>query len=203
MNVDESELVVLRVRAKQLLRSRMRAVRMALPEGAAALRSAKVCAHLLDLHEMSAARRVALFWPIARLREVDLGSASDALRARGVAVYYPFLREGDTPALGFAALDPGAAMVEGTGGFLEPPKTSEIARAGELDVIVCPALAVAATGHRLGYGSGFYDRLLGLHAPPTSKVVVAFEFQLLAELPVTDNDVRCDIVVTDERVLRA
>jgi len=65
-----------------------------------------------------------------------------------------------------------------------------------------PALAVASSGHRLGYGSGFYDATLPDFCPPALSIVVAYDFQLLAELPVSAHDIACDIVVTDARLLR-
>ena len=69
-----------------------------------------------------------------------------------------------------------------------------------LDAIVIPAIALDANGRRLGYGAGFYDRALPRFAP-AKKIGVAYDFQLLAEVPVSPTDVAMDIVVTDTRVL--
>jgi 5-formyltetrahydrofolate cyclo-ligase len=69
-------------------------------------------------------------------------------------------------------------------------------------LVVVPALAVAATGHRLGYGGGFYDAMLPDFCPPAIAVVVAFDFQLVAELPAEPHDVQCGVIVTDARTLR-
>ncbi len=85
--------------------------------------------------------------------------------------------------------------------FFEPPPEAPAAARGEIDLLVVPALAASADGHRLGYGSGFYDATLPDFCPPASAVVVVFHFQLLGELPVTDNDVASNVVVTDRRVL--
>jgi 5-formyltetrahydrofolate cyclo-ligase len=67
--------------------------------------------------------------------------------------------------------------------------------------LIVPALAVASDGHRLGYGSGFYDATLPDFCPPGRALVVAFDFQLLGELPVTSGDVASQCIVTDRRVL--
>lgn len=180
----------------------MRSIRAAIPAAAGAARSAKVCERVLTLPEVLAARRVALFWPLVARAEVDLRAVDTALRQRSVVLYYPFQRESADPPLGFAPLHEVSRMGEHGHGFLEPPPDEPGAIRGELDVIVVPALAVSATGHRLGYGRGYYDRALRLYRPPACAVVVAFDFQLLAELPSTNEDVACDIVVTDERTLR-
>jgi 5-formyltetrahydrofolate cyclo-ligase len=64
-----------------------------------------------------------------------------------------------------------------------------------------PALAVSSAGHRLGYGVGFDDATLPDFCPPAASLIVAFDFQLLAELPTLDHDFACDLVVTDARTL--
>jgi 5-formyltetrahydrofolate cyclo-ligase len=56
-------------------------------------------------------------------------------------------------------------------------------------------------GHRIGYGAGFYDKALPRFAPPARTIIVAFDFQLIPEVPVTEGDVTLDLVITDERAL--
>ena len=83
--------------------------------------------------------------------------------------------------------------------FLEPPVGAPVATRGEVDLIVVPALAAALSGHRLGFGIGFYDSLLPDFRPPARAAIVVYDFQLLAELPVLPHDVACDLVVSDAR----
>jgi 5-formyltetrahydrofolate cyclo-ligase len=86
-------------------------------------------------------------------------------------------------------------------GFREP--TSSVEEASALDLVIVPALAADARGYRLGYGAGYYDRTLPRFAPPAKTIIVVFDFQLLAEVPVLEGDVACDVVVTDTRTLVA
>jgi 5-formyltetrahydrofolate cyclo-ligase len=85
-------------------------------------------------------------------------------------------------------------------GFLQPPAGSP--RVPELDVgiVLVPALAVDERGHRIGWGKGFYDRLLPL-VPDAVRIALVFDFQLVAEVPDTPGDERVDYVVTDSRVI--
>jgi 5-formyltetrahydrofolate cyclo-ligase len=190
----------LRYRAKAQIRARMRALRAAVPAPARAARSRAIVDRLAGLSLFRAGARVALFWPILERGEVDLTLLDSLLRSRGLDLYYPFMKpppEGD----GFAPVrDPGDLEDRGHG-FREPLPSAPPAGPGELDVIVAPALAVAPDGHRLGYGAGFYDRLLPRFRPPATILVVAFDFQLLGELPHTAGDVPADGVVTDARLL--
>jgi 5-formyltetrahydrofolate cyclo-ligase len=99
----------------------------------------------------------------------------------------------------FRFVDDTATLEERGLGFREPDPAAEEATA--LDVIIVPALQIDGRGHRIGYGGGFYDRALPRFAPPAVTVGVAFDFQLIAEVPVTDGDVALAFVVTDARTL--
>lgn len=189
---------VIRAKVKAELRKRMRAVRKTAPLEACAERSAKIVASL-EAHEVvKGASRVALFWPIVARHEVDLRALDASLRARGVEVAYPAI-DPDTGDMTFRFVADAAKLEEAGYGFAEPPKDAPEAR--ELDVVVVPALAVDPVGHRIGYGAGYYDRTLPKFVPPAIAVAVAFDFQLVAEVPVTEGDVAVQWVVTDVRVL--
>lgn len=188
----------LRHQAKALLRKRARGVRNALPPGAILARSERIAAHLAALPAVRDAASVALFWPIEGRNEVDLTGLDRELRAAGKRVAYPSI-DPESREMVFRFVDDPEALLERGLGFREPdPAAPEAAR---LDVVVVPALQVDLRGHRIGYGAGFYDRALPRYAPPAISVAVAFTFQLIAEVPVTDGDIAVTLVVTDERVI--
>jgi len=190
----------IRVKVKAELRKRMRGVRKTAPIEACAERSAKIVA-LLEAHDaLKAAKRVALFWPIVTRHEVDLRALDATLRARGARVAYPAI-DADSNVMTFRFVDDIASLEELGFGFAEPPIDAETATA--LDAIVVPAIAVDPTGHRIGYGAGYYDRTLPQFAPPAVTLAVAYDYQLIAEVPATEGDVQVDWIVTDTRVLRA
>lgn len=195
---------MLRDRAKRQLRSRMKALRAAHPEPQRAERSRAVVERVLALPEYEAARSVGLFWPMLERQELDVRALDVAARAAQKAVYYPYLEpHGDGFVTGFRRVESTSELAERGRHFHEPPSTAPRAERGDLDVVIVPALAVASSGHRLGYGSGFYDATLPDVCPPAIAIAVAFEFQLLAELPASERDVACAVIVTDARVLRA
>lgn len=197
---EPDELSDLRKRAKIQIRKRMRALRKALPEAALAQRSARIVERLRALPAYQDARSLALFWPMTS--EVDLRALDADARALNKDVYYPRLdRVDDKVMTGFARTASAAELVTAGMRFAEPPRAAPLASSGELDLIVVPALAASALGHRLGYGSGFYDATLPEFRPKALCALVAFEFQLLAELPLEAHDVACDLVITDERTL--
>lgn len=199
--VPDPELVI---QAKQLLRRRMKSLRNALPAAAHRSRSQGVVKGVLSLPEVRDAGAIALFAPMLEKRELDLRPLDMALRAAGTRLYYPFMdpRGDGSYTTGFREVMDSAELIDRGRGFAEPDPRRPAARRGDIDVVVVPALAVDPRGCRLGYGGGIYDSTLPDVSPPARTVAVAFDFQLLVELPVNDADVACDIVVTDLRVLR-
>lgn len=187
---------VLRVKVKAELRKRLRGVRKTAPLEACAERSARIVENLTPLLET--AKSVALFWPILARHEVDLRALDAELRARGVTVAYPTI-DPDTGEMTFKDVADVSKLEEAGYGFAEPPKGAPEAAP---DAIVVPALAVDPTGHRIGYGAGYYDRTLPRY-PAALTIAVAYDWQLVAEVPFTETDVRCHWVVTDTRVIDA
>lgn len=200
MEIDGDMEHLLRRRAKAELRKRARALRSTVPREAILERSARIQRALEELPEVAAATRVALFYPIEGRNEVQLLSFDAWLRSRGARVAYPTI-DPDTGVMTFRFVADPEAMEERGYGFREPAAGDEEATA--LDVVVVPCLQVDPRGHRIGYGAGYYDRTLPRFCPPALAVAVAFDFQLVAEAPSTENDVPVSVVVTDARVLRA
>jgi 5-formyltetrahydrofolate cyclo-ligase len=96
-----------------------------------------------------------------------------------------------------------ADLVSGPWGIREPdPGRTRDVDPADLDVVLVPGVAFDRTGGRLGYGGGYYDRLLGACAPGTVLVAAAFEGQVVERVPVGPQDRSVDVVVTEEGVHR-
>ena len=96
---------------------------------------------------------------------------------------------------------PGEKLVPGKFGILEPSSDAPTISASEVDLILVPAVAGDRQGYRLGYGGGFYDRLL---TSPQWKniptVGIVFEFAYLPALPIDPWDTKLKYICTDEDV---
>lgn len=191
---------ILRRKVKAELRKRLRGIRKSTPIEALEVRSRAIIERLEAHAVMKSAKRVALFWPIVARHEVDLRPLDERLRARGVRVAYPAI-DPDTGVMTFRFVDDPNAMDEKGYGFREP--RADTPEVDALDVVIVPAIAVDPTGHRIGYGAGYYDRTLPRFVPPAVSIAVAFDWQLVSEVPFTDGDVRCMHVVTDAREITA
>lgn len=188
--------------AKQELRKRLRALRQAHPPQALAARNRALVERALTLPAFVEATSIALFFPMADRKEVDLRELDLAARQVGKRVYYPFLEQrGESMVSGLRLTTSLDDLADRGHRFLEPAADAPIAARGEVELLFVPALGVAPSGHRLGYGAGFYDSLLPDFCPPGRAAVVAYDFQLLVELPTLPHDVACQIVLTDARTL--
>jgi 5-formyltetrahydrofolate cyclo-ligase len=95
--------------------------------------------------------------------------------------------------------DPIRDLRAGTWGIREP-KPDRCVRVNPyaIDFVLVPGLAFDARGGRLGYGGGFYDKLLADGLSPCAWLVAgAFESQMVEKVPVDEHDVPMDVVVTE------
>jgi 5-formyltetrahydrofolate cyclo-ligase len=96
--------------------------------------------------------------------------------------------------------DPGEDLEEGTWEMREPrPDRCAGVAPDIIDFVLVPGLAFDARGGRVGYGGGFYDRLLAsILSTRTWLVAGAFETQMIAKVPLGEHDVPMDVVVTED-----
>ena len=82
-------------------------------------------------------------------------------------------------------------------GIAEPKPGCERRAINRLDLVLAPGVGFALTGHRLGRGRGFYDRLL---AQTTAiKCGVAFDPQIVEHIPAEAHDILMDCLLTPTR----
>jgi len=171
---------------KSEIRAEMRARRRALPPVERAAECARICRRLaaMDLSSPVAAY-------LASPDEVDLTSFLAGCMARHVPVAVP---RWNGSGYDLALLDGcwPQGLAAGPHGILEPPVSAPLLAAGSVGTWLVPGLAFAADGTRLGYGGGWYDRLLSGADARSVKLGVGFAFQRVDTLPAEPHDVRLD-----------
>ena len=94
----------------------------------------------------------------------------------------------------------GEPLGAGVWGIREPkPEAAEV----EPDILIVPLLAFDRSGHRIGYGAGYYDMTIAaLRAKkPIVAVGIAFAAQEIETVPITPRDARLDLVLTEREVI--
>lgn len=72
---------------------------------------------------------------------------------------------------------------------------------GEVELLFIPGVAYDLKGGRLGYGGGYYDRSMGKLIKRPFIAALAYEFQIVDEVPVIPHDIRVDVIITEQRVI--
>lgn len=148
----------------------------------------------------------------------NLQSSPLFTQARTVLAYFSFRQEPDLSPLftdskrrwGFSRIEgkslvwhtwkPGEPLSQGAYGIFEPYPDSLTLQPDEVDLMLVPAVACDVRGYRLGYGGGFYDRLLSSaewRLKPT--VGIVFEFAYLPQLPVDSWDKPLHSICTENQ----
>lgn len=182
---------------KRTLRRQARRARAAMGVVARASATGRVVAHVLDSVAWSQAGCVAGY--VAVGDELDPRALLSEAHARGKRVALPRVEAPGEMSL--RDWSPGQALVPGALGILEPAADTPVVKPDAVGLYLLPGLAFDAHGGRLGYGGGFYDRLLA-HAPDAVRMGLCFAVQRVVDLPVQDHDVRVQWLVTEEGVTR-
>ena len=100
--------------------------------------------------------------------------------------------------------NPAQDLAPGTWGIREPvPDRCPLGDPGRVDFALVPGVAFDRRGGRLGYGGGFYDRLISDVLPGGVPLVSgAFEVQVVDEVPAGPHDAPVDVVVTEGGIYR-
>lgn len=137
-------------------------------------------------------------------------------QAKTILVYFSFRQEPDLSPLftdtkrrwGFPRCvgnslswhiwQPGKALQTDTYGIAQPHPVAPTIKPDEVDLILIPAVACDYQGYRLGYGGGYYDRLLSSSEWETKPTIgIVFHFAYLPHLPIDSWDRRLQGVYTE------
>jgi 5-formyltetrahydrofolate cyclo-ligase len=134
--------------------------------------------------------------------ELDTAPLLAIARRHGKRVALPRVDAGTRMLELFFVEDVAAQTAPGTWGIREPlPERCEAAAAAQIDLAVIPGVAFDRHGGRLGYGGGFYDRLLPMLRPGVPKVVLAFAVQVVERVPRGPQDVLVDAILTEQETI--
>jgi len=161
-------------------------------------RSAAICGLVVASPSYAAARAIHCYLPMRS--EVDTRPLiADAL-ARGKQVAVPiFVPKAAELAHTWIESLAAAALTPGAFGTLNP-RDLRLAAPGDWDLAIVPLLAFDRRGYRLGYGKGYYDRLLA--ASPVTTIGVGFADQETDALPAEAHDIALDWVITEREVIQ-
>ena len=143
-------------------------------------------------------RSVALYSPVGN--EVATEEIRDhALKVRK-KLFYPKLGRGENLAL--VQVESASELKPGRYGILEPTGEKIITKEGQERLVVfVPGLAFDLQGNRLGRGKGWYDRVLELLGKGSRLIALAYEFQIVEQVPTERWDRKVHHIITERRIV--
>lgn len=160
--------------------------------------SHRIINRLFSLEEFICAEHIGLY---ASFRgEVETEEIFLRSNSQRKEVYYPAV-DAKHQILKFYRIRKCAELKPGFADILEPvSRTNPLKDIHYLNLIVVPGVVFDKQGHRIGYGQGFYDRLLTNYQG--KRIALAYEFQVVEKIPALLEDQKVDFIVTEERVIK-
>jgi 5-formyltetrahydrofolate cyclo-ligase len=94
---------------------------------------------------------------------------------------------------------PGDKLERGAYGIIEPSADAPIIDNSEVDLILVPSVACDYQGYRLGYGGGYYDRMLSSPQWLTKPTIgIVFTYAYLPQLPINNWDKKLHMICHEE-----
>lgn len=184
---------------KKELRNKILAERDRLSESEREEKSCAILSNFIALEEVKKAEQIFIF--VNFRTEVNTKPIISYLIAHNKKVIVPYTDIANKRLRLFYLNDINELKI-GSYNILEPdPNTAKEAKEENIDLAVVPGSAFDVKGGRMGYGGGFYDRLLPKLRKDVLKIAVAFELQIVDEVPRGYYDQLIDMIVTEKRVI--
>lgn len=181
---------------KNLIREEMKKKRRMLTAEEITRKSESICNTLFMQEQFVNTKTAAVY--LSSFREVDTAEIVKRLFEQNKRVVVP-VSNTDTETITLSYLDSLSELKKGAYGILEPETVKPVDE-NEPDLIIVPGIAFDRQCRRIGFGKGYYDKLL--KSTQAFTVGLCYEFQLLGEIPADSHDIPMDMVITEKQILR-
>ena len=131
--------------------------------------------------------------------ELDTKKLNQYLLERELNLALPAI-DFKTKEINFFMYHKNTELIENKFSILEPKNKDKVIFP---KIILIPLLGYSKSGFRLGYGGGYYDKYLSKNGiGDVKKIVIAFSFQEVEEIPVEDHDERLDWILTEKHLYK-
>ena len=183
--------------AKRTMRNVVIAQRDAWPDAARESAAAAIARRIVALPSFHAARCPLLTLPFRS--EWNTRPLIAAAHAQGKTVALPRVDDAARMLDVHVVQDIERETAPGFRGIPEPAASLPRVDLGAIDWVLVPGVAFDLAGRRLGYGGGYYDRLLALLDAHAQRVAGAFDLQVVPAVPAAPHDLVVDLIVTETR----
>lgn len=185
--------------AKKIIRREILLKRDAIPENIKKEKDTAIRQRIIQLPEFTDAKTI-LFYASFR-SEVDTSEMIKITLSQGKRAILPKVDK-ENKMLKLYEIKAMSELMQGYMGISEPSVSEgKLTGLDDIDLIIIPGAAFDIHGNRLGYGAGFYDRLLAGMKNKISIIAPAYEEQIIEKIPSEPHDVKVTKIVTDMRVI--
>ena len=154
----------------------------------------------LEEHQLWRTSRFACIYISSKPGEVDTQGLIHSALEEGKRVCVPVI-EPENAELALVEINSLDNLEPGYFGILEPPNgVRQPLDSIDWDLAVVPGIAFDRLGHRIGFGKGYYDKLLAAKDSP--KVGLAYNFQVVEPFETLPHDVAMDLIITENETIQ-
>jgi 5,10-methenyltetrahydrofolate synthetase len=179
---------------KKLLRKKIQSARDGLPATERAKKSRAIAGKFLESEDYKKASNILIYFPFRS--EIDTTLIIKKALADRKKIILPRVKD-KTLKLYFVT-DPGTQLEKGAYGIMEPiDSVCSPAEPEQIDLAIIPGVCFDSRLNRMGYGGGFYDRLIPDIPLKVKKIALCFDLQIIKEVPVSGYDIKIDRIITE------
>lgn len=154
--------------------------------------SEKILDKLRKEKDFLKAKNILFYLPIKG--EVNLTKLTDYIK-KDQKIYLPAIKNDEIVIKEFKS---SSNLKEGKYLCLEP-KHEKISKEEILDLALIPGIAFDKKGNRIGFGKGYYDKLL--KKINCLKIGIAYQFQILKKIPTEKHDQKVNKIITEQKII--
>ncbi len=107
-------------------------------------------------------------------------------------IYLPVINGNDLDIVLFEGEE---SLISGDKYGIPEPSGEKIKDENVIELVIVPGMAFDRNGNRMGRGAGYYDRILN-RLPKAKKMALAYDFQIVDEVPVEPHDIKMDAIIS-------
>lgn len=139
-----------------------------------------------------------VFFPIEKNNEIDTKLIIQVIQGKDKNVILPRLNIENKSFVNFLLTD-STLLKENRLGIAEPQSGIKI-NENQIEVVFVPLLCFDRTGHRVGYGGGYYDRFLKKCSANTIKIGISFFDPIEKIIDINNNDIKMNYCLTPNKI---
>lgn len=186
---------------KNILRKYLLNERRNLTQRAILEKSKRIADMLVNFDRYRQSKKIMLY--ISTKTEVQTKEIIMSAQQKNKEIYIPLIQKEKHDLIPSLVYDFDHELTLGELGIVQPKKEFyRLFPPDILDLVIIPGVAFTAEGYRLGRGGGYYDRFIPKLREEAYTIALAFEMQIVKEIPLEENDVPVDCIITEKRILK-